>query len=357
MREGAGEACVVRRSGGTVADDVSGAAAPRPRDLSPSPLVAGALGVNRALIVGIDQYQRSRDLSGCTADALALARLLARNEDGTPNFACRTAVGDVSREELINRLDALLASGADFALFYFAGHGTEIHGDVALGTSDGSTSTPGVAFREVLDRIGKSSVKEVVVILDCCFSGGAGTLAVLDSSTAVLRSGVSILTASRSDQVSWEAAGRGRFSTFLEAALDGGAADELGQVTVASIYAFLSESFGAWDQRPTFKANIERLHPLRRCLPTVHIETLRSLVEWFPTPQHVYPLDPSYEPDALPAHPDHESIFAQLQACRASKLVEPVGHKHLYYAAIESGGCRLTALGRHYWHLADQGYL
>src|SRR5947209_14326513 len=38
-------------------------------------------------------------------------------------------------------------------------------------------------------------------------------------------------------------------------ALDGGAADVLGKVTVASVYAYLSETFGPWDQRPTFKAD------------------------------------------------------------------------------------------------------
>lgn len=333
----------------------------RDLELPPDPAwrtsAAKGNGLNRALLVGIDEYRHARGLAGCAADAQALARLLARHEDGTRNFDCRTATGTVLRDELLIALDRLLAPGADFALFYFAGHGVAAYGDVALGTTDGSEPTLGVAFREVLERISRSSIREVVVILDCCFSGGAGTLALLDSSAAVLRPGFSILTASRGDQVSWEGDGRGQFSVFLEAALDGGAADVLGQVTVASVYAFLSESFGAWDQRPTFKANVERLHPLRHCRPAVDIETLRALVKWFPTPYHVYRLDPSYEPEALPRNPEHEAIFARLQACRSAKLVEPVGHQHLYYAAVESGGCRLTALGRHYWHLSERGYL
>ena len=313
--------------------------------------------MNRALLIGIDEYAHVGNLSGCAADAAALEPLFARHEDGKPNFACRSVRGAVLREELLARLDALLAPGADFALFYFAGHGMQLRGDVALATTDGTGATPGVAFREVLERIGDSPVREVVVILDCCFSGGAGTLAVLDREASLLRPGVSILTASRGDQIATEQAGRGQFSAFLEAALDGGAADVLGQVTVASVYAFLSESFDAWDQRPTFKANIERLHPLRRCRSAVDIETLRSLTEWFPTPGHVLPLDPSYEPDAPPHDAEHEAVFARLQACRASQLIEPVGYKHLYYAAMKCGGCRLTALGRHYWHLAHRGYL
>jgi Caspase domain len=327
------------------------------RDLAWRSSAVKGVGVNRALLVGVDEYRHAGGLTGCAADARALELLLARHEDGTPNFECRSATRAVLRDELLTGLDRLLAPGADFALLYFAGHGVELHGDVALGTTDGAGATPGVAFREVLERVGRSPVREVVVILDCCFSGGAGTLALLETGAAVLRQGVSILTASRGDQASSEADGRGRFSVFLEAALDGGAADVLGQVTVASVYAFLSESFGAWDQRPTFKANVERLHPLRRCRPAVDAETLRALVVWFPTPDHVLPLDPSYEPEELPRDPAHEAVFASLQSCRASKLVEPVGHRHLYYAAVQSGGCRLTALGRHYRHLSELGYL
>ena len=346
-----------QRRGECDAQDGTGASTQRSRDLSPWPAAAGDNGVNRALLVGIDDYRHHRALSGCVADAAALVRLLARHEDGTPNFACRTALGTVLREDLLSALDSLLAPGADFALLYFAGHGSSAHGDVALVTTDGRGSTPGVLFREVLDRVAASPVKEVVVILDCCFSGGAGTVALLDRSAAVLRPGFSILTASRGDQVSLESAGRGLFSSYLEAALDGGAADVLGHITVAGVYAFLSESFGAWDQRPTFKANVERLHDLRRCRPAVPPETLRALTDWFPTPHHVFPLDPSYEPETPPSHPAHEAVFAQLQACRASKLIEPVGRRHLYHAAVESAGCRLTPLGRHYWHLSDRGYL
>lgn len=68
-------------------------------------------------------------------------------------------------------------------------------------------------------------------------------------------------------------------------------------------------------------------------------------------------LDPSYEPSELPSHPEHETIFAQLQKCRAVKIVEPVEEDHLYHAAIRSKSCRLTALGRHYWRQAREGHI
>lgn len=317
--------------------------------------------MRRALLVGIDHYDHQRPLAGCVNDATALQPLLARNENSTKNLDCRLLTGTVNRNNLIGGVRALLAGGADFALLYFAGHGTPVDGgDVALVTSDGQGETPGVLFAEVLTIARNSQVKEIVVILDCCFSGGAGTVAAL-TDAAVLRSGMSILTASRGDQYSAEAGGRGLFSTHLEGALNGGAADVLGHVTVAGLYAYVSECFGAWDQRPTFKANVDRLHELRSCAPSVPLPTLHKLPEWFPTPDHHYRLAPSYEPDksrsGLAPHPEHEEIFDQLQKCRANKLVEPVDHQHMYYAAMESGSCRLTPLGQHYWQMAKRGTL
>src|SRR6478752_7118011 len=66
-------------------------------------------------------------------------------------------------------------------------------------------------------------IPEVVVILDCCFPGGAATIAVLGNGAANLRKGLSILTASRDDQPSMETADRrGQVSSYLEAALPAG---------------------------------------------------------------------------------------------------------------------------------------
>lgn len=315
---------------------------------------AGCDQVKRALLVGIDHYANFTDLAGCVNDATALKPLLAHNEDDSINFHCKMLTVAVERDDLLEELTALLAGGADVALLYFAGHGTVVNGDTVLMTTNASQQTPGVKFSEVLERIAASSVREVVVILDCCFSGNAGGVPVLATGAAHLRDGMSILTASRGDQTSAEVRGRGVFSTYLEEALDGGAADVLGHVTVAGLYAYISELFGAWDQRPTFKANIDRLQDLRVCKPAVPLPTLRLLAEWFPTPDHVFPLDPSYEPDADPDHPEHEAVFEQLQKCRANKLIEPVGTDHMYYAAMNSTGCTLTALGKHYRQLAEQ---
>ena len=59
--------------------------------------------MKRALLVGIDDYDRFGGLNGCVKDVDALEGLLSRNEDNSPNFDCqkRTSLtGGVTRDEL-----------------------------------------------------------------------------------------------------------------------------------------------------------------------------------------------------------------------------------------------------------------
>ena len=257
-----------------------------------------------------------------------------RNEDDSVRGSARLAPRG-------HRSVARSSGGQRVAVF--AGHGTSHPDDVSLCTYDGTVATPGVKLSEVLAMVGRSAVREVVIVLDCCFSGAAGGVPQLGAEGSFLTPGLAILTASRDDQTAAETpSSRGAFSTFLGGALDGGAADVLGKVTIAGLYAYLDECFGAWDQRPVFKANLDRLSELRRCLPSVPHEVLRELPAWFSSADFEYPLDPSYEPDAQPAHAAHEKVFNGLQQCRSAKLVEPVGEDHLYYAAMNSTSCRLS---------------
>jgi hypothetical protein len=312
----------------------------------------------RALLVGINEYEHVRPLEDCVNDVKMLLPLLKLNEDGSGNFECRTLTSggqrEVGRKELLSGLSEVFAPGVNVALFYFAGHGFLKRTDVLLVAQDGQQPDLGVPLSTVLTEVQESTVPEVIIILDCCFSGAAGGVPQLGVTAAVLRTGLSLLTASRSDQTANEEGGQGRFSKYLKGALEGGAADVLGDVTLAGVYSYISESFGAFDQRPTFKANVDRLHVLRRCAPAVPIQDLRSLSNIFKSPDHELKLNPSYEPTARQATKDHVAIMAMLQRYRAARLVEPLGTQHLYYAAMEKKRVRLTALGKHYWRLADQ---
>lgn len=314
--------------------------------------------MKRALLVGIDQYDNFSNLGGCVNDVKSLYPLLRRHENGDLNFEVQSLISSqdkVTRDSLLGGIRRLFAPGADVAVLYFAGHGAQVDGDVSLVVADGSRHSPGVLVSETLGSMRISGVREAVLILDCCYSGGAGSLPALGSAASILPDGLSILTASRNDQTSAETPqGRGLFSTHLEGALEGGAADVLGKVTVSGLYAYLSELFGAWEQRPAFRASIDRAHELRRCKSAVPLEELRSLPAIFPNPHKEVELDPSFEPTENPRDEVKESLFKVLQRCRSAKLVEPVDEEHMYYAALNRKSCRLTPLGRHYWQMAKE---
>ena len=139
--------------------------------------------------------------------------------------------------------------------------------------------------------------------------------------------------------------------------LDSCMSGALGQVTVASIYAYVAEALGPWDQRPLFKAHVSKLVPLRTVQAVVPLATLRLLPHWFANPTALFPLDPSFEDTEEPRNTKNEETFKNLQTCRAAKLVDPVGEDHMYYAAMNSTGCQLTALGRRYWRIAQEDKL
>jgi uncharacterized caspase-like protein len=313
--------------------------------------------MRRALLVGIDDYE-SAPLAGCVNDATRLAALLAKHHDGSPNFDVKLLTAppsQVARTDLRGAVEQLLKQPADVALLYFSGHGTENNLGGFLVTQDAKQYDEGMSLADVLTLANQSPVHEVVILLDSCHSGALGQVPAIENNKAIIRGGVSILTASRSSEVAIEADGMGLFTSLVAAALDGGAADVVGRVTVASIYAYVDESLGSWDQRPLFKAHLATLTPLRNAAPATDASILRKLPEWFPQPNSKFDLDPSYEPDAEPANEEHEWIFGCLQKCRAAKLAEPVGEEHMYYAAMKSKSCRLTPLGRHYWRLANEG--
>ena len=314
--------------------------------------------MRKALIIGINEYPVC-PLQGCENDAVRISGLLQNHFDGGPNFECHTYLSskeNITRDFLRKSLNKLFADPADAALFYFAGHGLDKRGGILV-TVDYTDHDEGIPMEEVLalakDATATKRIKEIFVVLDCCHSGYAGGTWI-EPNINIVPNGVSILTASSSTQTAAEKAGAGVFTSLVCDAMEGGAADVLGNVTAARIYAYLDQTLGAWDQRPHFKANLSKLEVLRLCEPSVALGTLRQIVKIFPKPQELLPLSPAYEPTAEPKDEALEAIFATLQKYRAARLLVPVGEEHLYYAAMNSKACKLTPLGRFYWTLVDR---
>lgn len=317
--------------------------------------------MRRALCVGIDQYSFGQ-LGGCVSDAQRVAAVLQRHQDGSPNFDCVTLLAPAgSRNDSITRtvlregLEHLFRDQPEVVLLHFSGHGTVNNLDGYLVTQDAKKYDEGVAMSDILKWANQSKASEVVIFLDCCFSGCLGNPPTVDNTKALLREDISILTASRADQPSVETGGGGLFTSLLVDALEGGAADLLGAVSAPGIYAYIEAALGAWDQRPLFKSHVAHVLPLRRCTPPVDRAVLRRLPDLFPLPAEDLPLNPSFEPTSATPDARHVAMFADLQSLSRVHLVRPVDVLHMYDAAMRSKPCRLTPSGRYYWRLAKNG--
>ncbi|MFZ6681949.1 caspase family protein [Undibacterium sp. Tian12W] len=330
--------------------------------------------MKKALVIGIDNYPTS-PLRGCVNDALAISQSLASNGDGSPNFSVVTMTSndtDVDSAALEKAISDLFKNGdADTALLYFAGHGI-INPETNAGyivSSDGKRGAWGMSLSEILGLANHAypKIKSSVIILDCCHSGYAGEVAGLTAgSPAVIGTGVTILTASHRDGVAEDGERHGIFTAILLDGLAGGCSDIRGNITPASLYSHVDQTLGPWEQRPIYKANVQNFVTLRQVEPKIPLDVLRRLPTYFPDRAQVYSLDPSYEPDrqnvppeyrSIPVNEDNVRIFKELQKCNRYGLVIPVEAEHMYYAAINSKGCRLTALGAHYRKLAEMKLL
>lgn len=312
--------------------------------------------MRKALIVGINDYP-SAPLSGCVNDALSMKGVLERDGDGSPNFQVKLMVepsDKISRVGLRRALTELFKGEADVALLYFSGHGLLKSSSGYLITSDYVKDDEGISMDEILKLALKSKIKDKVIILDCCNSGSFGELNLGTDVNSVLGEGMTILTACHNDESSLEQNGRGVFTSLIVDALQGGAADIRGNITPGSIYAYVDEALGAWDQRPVFKTNVGRFTPLRKIAPKIPMEMLRNLTSYFKTPEEDHKLSPEYEDSETSHDPKKAKIFKELQKFVSVGLVVPVGEEHMYYAAMNSKSCKLTAMGYQYWRLVKE---
>lgn len=336
--------------------------------------------MGRALIVGIEKYDKIRWLTGCANDARAMQSVLERHGDDSPNYACRMLVSEprptaerkspreekkraITRKRLREEWAGLFDNYDGDIVFYFSGHGhpTDVGG--YLVTQDAEAYDPGLGMYELITLANNSSAKSVLLILDCCFSGGLGDLPAPPGGArienlALLREGLTILAASRPSQTAGEAGGYGVFTRLVVDALRGAAADVRGYVSAASIYAHVEQALGHWDQRPVYKSHAYKLPPVRRCLPSVSDELLRSLPQMFlKSSDAPHRMAPSYERTHYSAIPKHVDLFKKFKVLRNARLLATEDNEDLFDVALKSKIVKLTPLGQFYWRLAHTNRL
>lgn len=325
--------------------------------------------MKKALVVGIDHYPAS-PLHGCVNDAVAIANTLEKNGDGSPNFSIRLLTSnetDVSTAVLSEAIAELFTGDADTALLFFAGHGI-INPDTNAGyivSQNGAKGSWGISLSEILGLANKAypRIKSTVIILDSCHSGFVGEVPALGSEQiSAIGNGVTILTACHRSGTAGEANGHGLFTDLLLDGLSGSSANICGHITPASVYSHVDQTLGPWEQRPIYKANVQSFVTLREVSPKIPLEVLRRLPSYFPDATSTFALDPSFEPDRdnvpdefrnIPVNEENARVFKELQTCNRHGLIVPIDSEHMYYAAIGSTGCKLTALGAHYRKLAE----
>lgn len=191
--------------------------------------------MRKALVVGVNYYEKVNPLYGCVNDAYSIKSVLERNSDGTLNFGVKlmTAIGPdqmISRKELKNAITELFRDSNEIALFYFSGHGYVENSGGYLITSDCSDGDEGFPMSDLLQIANQSPASNKVIILDCCHAGFMGKIQSNDD-CSILKEGITILTASSENQYAIESHGSGVFTTLLVDALNGAAANLVGQIT------------------------------------------------------------------------------------------------------------------------------
>ena len=256
--------------------------------------------LRRALLVGLEEYDHGFPvLKGCVEDANRMAKVLSTHDDGSHNFDIQIMTspgkGVVSRSALREKWINLFNDFDGDVLFYFSGHGMPLSTAGYLITQDGTMYDPGLAMNELVALANQSTARSVLIILDCCYAGLAGNLPGQSRSKGNvervdIREGVTLLAGSSSNEQARMIAGRSVFTDLVIGALEGGAANVEGEITAASIYAYVESSLGAFDQRPIYKSYARELDPVRQCEPIVSPNTRKEVMRFFAAADAELPL-------------------------------------------------------------------
>lgn len=309
----------------------------------------------KALVIGINDYHHASKLKGCVNDALEVERVLERHnhtDEMEKNFMVELLTTDtkiITKDHLRDRIEELFMYQREISLLYFSGHGYIENTGGYLITTECKRGDQGVSMNDILIMANNSPATNRIIILDCCHAGGFGNNP-LNQKLSSIAEGVTILCASSKDQYAVEKNGSGVFTSLFVHALDGGAANILGEISAGNIYGYIDRAMGEQGQRPLFITNIRRYANLRRVQTQIKRVELREMTVLFDKgPNMIFDLDSSFEPESNNPNPENVKKFTILQKYNRVNLVIPVEAPHMYHAAMHKKACKLTALGKSYW--------
>ena len=194
-----------------------------------------------AVVVGIEQYRQKlprADYAAHDAEVMSdyLTKVMGFQEENIAllldTHAARTDLVKYVEQWLPNRVEK-----GDSVFIYFSGHGAPNPktGEAYMVPYDGDPSyidTTGYPLKRLYEQLASLPAREVVVMLDSCFSGAGGRSVIakgmrpmgLSVETPVLAKGKTVvLAASSGDQVSstYDAKGHGLFTYFVLKGLQG----------------------------------------------------------------------------------------------------------------------------------------
>lgn len=125
--------------------------------------------------IGIDRYQdgRIRDLTGAKRDAVALWALFSDTLQDTNSRLLVDGNASLANVEALLNDTLGRATENDVVVLSFAGHGTPDHRLVVNDSDFENIGPTTLDMSEIAKRFRETKAKAVLLLLDCCFSGGA----------------------------------------------------------------------------------------------------------------------------------------------------------------------------------------
>ena len=128
------------------------------------------------LFIGINRYQFTavRRLASAARDAKALYALFSDNL-GAANTTLLVD-RDATHDAVVAALDALQTRSTpdDVVVISFSGHGSTTHELVTHDADPDNLRATSLPLDQFTDLVSAIPARQLVVILDCCFAGGAG---------------------------------------------------------------------------------------------------------------------------------------------------------------------------------------